>query len=211
MTMPSSEHPPPEQEQGYPGRTGEMDPEPHDEMRHYEGRGLLAGQRALITGGDSGIGRAVAVAFAKEGADVSVTYLSEQEDEDAAHTAELVQQAGRRCLTIRGDLAEEGNCDRAVEQTVAELGGLDLLVNNVATQQPVDDLGKLSTEQWDRTFKVAAGTGRRGRPGLRDGILPGARRARRLPLGLADRPGRRPGRLLRRLLLRLPGHSPRRG
>jgi NAD(P)-dependent dehydrogenase (short-subunit alcohol dehydrogenase family) len=154
MTMPSSEHPPPEQEQAYPGRTGEMDPEPQDEMRDYEGRNLLVGQRALITGGDSGIGRAVAVAFAKEGADVSITYLSGQEDEDAAHTAELVQRAGRRCLTIRGDLAEEGNCDRAVEQTVAELGGLELLVNNVATQQPVDDLGKLSTEQWDRTFKV---------------------------------------------------------
>jgi NAD(P)-dependent dehydrogenase (short-subunit alcohol dehydrogenase family) len=154
MTTPSSEHPPPQQEQAYPGRTGEMDPGPRDEMRDYEGRNLLAGQRALITGGDSGIGRAVAVAFAKEGADVSITYLSEQEDQDAAHTAELVHQAGRRCLTIRGDLAEEGNCERAVEQTVAELGGLELLVNNVATQQPVDDLSKLSTEQWDRTFRV---------------------------------------------------------
>jgi NAD(P)-dependent dehydrogenase (short-subunit alcohol dehydrogenase family) len=154
MTTPSAEHPPPDQEQAYPGRTGEMDPRPRDEMRDYEGRGLLAGQRALITGGDSGIGRAVAVAFAKEGADVSIAYLSEQEDEDAARTAELVGQAGRRCLTIRGDLAEEGNCDRAVERTVAELGGLDLLVNNVATQEPVDDFGKLSTEQWDRTFRV---------------------------------------------------------
>src|SRR5256884_6584031 len=70
------------------------------------------------------------------------------------HTAELVGQAGRQCATFRGDLAEEGNCERAVERTVAELGGLDLLVNNVATQQPVDDLGKLSTEQWDRTFRV---------------------------------------------------------
>jgi NAD(P)-dependent dehydrogenase (short-subunit alcohol dehydrogenase family) len=123
-------------------------------MRDYEGRGLLTGARALITGGDSGIGRAVAVAFAKEGADVAIAYLSEQEDEDAARTAELVGQAGRRCVTIRGDLAEEGNCDRAVEQTVAELGGLDVLVNNVATQEPVDDLAKLSTEQWDRTFRV---------------------------------------------------------
>jgi NAD(P)-dependent dehydrogenase (short-subunit alcohol dehydrogenase family) len=154
MTMPSAEHPPPEQEQAHPGRTGEMDPRPRDEMRDYEGRGLLAGQRALITGGDSGIGRAVAVAFAKEGADVAIAYLSGQEDEDAARTAELAGQAGRRCLTIRGDLAEEGNCERAVERTVAELGGLDLLVNNVATQQPVDDFGKLSTEQWDRTFRV---------------------------------------------------------
>jgi NAD(P)-dependent dehydrogenase (short-subunit alcohol dehydrogenase family) len=154
MTTPSTEQPPPEQEQSYPGRTAEMAPEPRDEMRDYEGRGLLDGLRALVTGGDSGIGRAVAVAFAKEGADVAIAYLSEQEDEDAARTAELIGQAGRRCVTIRGDLAEEGNCDRAVEQTVAGLGGLDVLVNNVATQEPVDDLTKLSTEQWDRTFRV---------------------------------------------------------
>jgi len=154
MTTPSTQHPPPEQEQPYPGRTGEMDPRPRDEMRDYEGRGLLTGTRALVTGGDSGIGRAVAVAFAKEGADVAIAYLSEQEDEDAAHTAELVRQAGRRCVMIRGDLAEEDNCQRAVDQTVTELGGLELLVNNVATQQPVDDVAKLSTEQWERTFRV---------------------------------------------------------
>jgi NAD(P)-dependent dehydrogenase (short-subunit alcohol dehydrogenase family) len=154
MTTPSTQQPPPEQEQPYPGQTAEMNPRPRDEMRDYEEHGWLAGQQALITGGDSGIGRAVAVAFAKEGADVSITYLSEQEDEDARHTAELVGQAGRRCVTIRGDMAEEGNCERAVEHTVAELGGLELLVNNVAFQQPVDDLSKLSTEQWDRTFRV---------------------------------------------------------
>ena len=154
MTTPSSQQPPPEQEQEYPGRTAEMDPTPRDEMRDYQGRDLLAGQRALITGGDSGIGRAVAVAFAKEGADVSITYLSEQEDGDARHTAELVRQAGHRCVTIRGDLAEEGNCQRAVDQTATELGGLDLLVNNVAFQKPVSDLAELSTEQWDRTFRV---------------------------------------------------------
>jgi NAD(P)-dependent dehydrogenase (short-subunit alcohol dehydrogenase family) len=154
MTTPSSQQPPPEQEQPYPGRTAEMDPQPRDEMRDYQGRGLLSGRRALITGGDSGIGRSVAIAFAKEGADVAITYLSEQEDEDAAHTADLVEQAGRRCVTIRSDLAEEGNCRQAVERTVAELGGLDLLVNNVATQEPVKDISELSTEQWDRTFRV---------------------------------------------------------
>ena len=104
MTTPSTEQPPPEQEQEYPGRTAEMAPRPRDEMRDYEGRGLLSGRRALITGGDSGIGRAVAVAFAKEGADVAIAYLSEQEDEDAVRTADLVGQAGRRCVTIRGDL-----------------------------------------------------------------------------------------------------------
>jgi len=154
MDMPSAEQPPPGQEQEYPGRTAEMDPRPRDEMRDYEGRGLLAGARALITGGDSGIGRAVAVAFAKEGADVAIAYLSEIEDEDAARTAELVEAAGRRCVIIRGDLAIEDNCERAVEQTVTELGGLDVLVNNVATQETVDDLAELSTMQWERTFRV---------------------------------------------------------
>ena len=154
MSTPSQENPPPEQSQEYPGRTSEMDPQPRDEMRGYEGRGLLAGKRALVTGGDSGIGRAVAVAFAKEGADVAIAYLSEQEDEDAQHTAELIEKAGHRCVTIRGDLAEEANCQRAVDQTVHELGGLDILVNNVATQQPVQDFAELTTEQWDRTFKV---------------------------------------------------------
>jgi NAD(P)-dependent dehydrogenase (short-subunit alcohol dehydrogenase family) len=154
MATPSKEQPLPGQEQEYPGRTTEMDPRPRDEMRDYEGRGLLAGRRALVTGGDSGIGRAVAVAFAKEGADVAIAYLSEAEDEDAARTAELVRAAGQRCVTVRGDLAIEDNCQRAVEQTVTELGGLDVLVNNVATQEPVEDLAKLSTGQWERTFRV---------------------------------------------------------
>jgi NAD(P)-dependent dehydrogenase (short-subunit alcohol dehydrogenase family) len=154
MTMPSAGQPPPGQEQEYPGQTTEMDPRPRDEMRDYQGRDLLAGARALITGGDSGIGRAVAVAFAKEGADVAIAYLSEQEDGDAVHTADLVGHAGQRCVMIRGDLAEEDNCARAVDRTVAELGGLDVLVNNVATQQPVEDLAELSTGQWERTFRV---------------------------------------------------------
>jgi NAD(P)-dependent dehydrogenase (short-subunit alcohol dehydrogenase family) len=154
MTAPSEQHPPPKQQQAYPGQTGEMTPEPRDEMRDYAGRDLLAGKRALITGGDSGIGRAVAVAFAKEGADVAIAYLSEREDEDARHTAELVRHAGRSCVTFRGDLAVEDNCERAVEQAVSELGGLDVLVNNCATQEPVSEFAKLSTEQWDRTFKV---------------------------------------------------------
>lgn len=123
-STPSAEHPPPAQEQRYPGRTGEMDPAPHDEMRDYQGSGLLAGQRALVTGADSGIGRAVAAAFAKEGADVAIAYLSEMEDEDASHTAKLVREAGRRCATIRTDLATEQNCQEVVDCTVSELGGL---------------------------------------------------------------------------------------
>lgn len=154
MSTPSAQQPPPAQQDEYPGRTGEMEPRPRDEMRDYEGRNLLSGVRALVTGGDSGIGRAVAIGFAKEGADVAITYLSEQEDEDAAHTAKLVEEAGRRCVTIRGDLAVEENCQQAVERTVSELGGLDVLVNNVAFQNPANDLTQISTEQWDRTFRV---------------------------------------------------------
>jgi NAD(P)-dependent dehydrogenase (short-subunit alcohol dehydrogenase family) len=123
-------------------------------MRNYTGRGLLDGRHALVTGGDSGIGRAVAVAFAKEGADVAIAYLSEYEDDDASHTAELVRAAGRHCTMIRRDLAEEDNCEHVVQRTAEELGGLDILVNNVATQRPVKDLTELSTEQWERTFRV---------------------------------------------------------
>lgn len=138
----------------YPGATGEMTDRPRDEMRDYAGRGLLDGRRALITGGDSGIGRAVAVAFAKEGADVAITYLSDMEDTDAARTTDLVHAQGRAAIAIRGDLAEPDQCRYAVERTAAALGGLDILVNNVAFQQPVDDFADLTPEQWRRTFSV---------------------------------------------------------
>lgn len=156
MTTPSAGQPPPEQEQEYPGRTAEMDPAPRDEMRDYEGRGLLTGTRALITGGDSGIGRAVAVAFAKEGADVAIAYLSETEDEDAARTAELVRAAGQRCVAIRGDLAIEDNCQRAVEQTVTELGGLDVLVNNAGVYLP-HPVTATSYEEWQDAWRTTLG------------------------------------------------------
>ncbi|MGV9869893.1 SDR family oxidoreductase [Rhodococcus koreensis] len=136
----------------YPGRTAEMAEEPRDEMRAYRGNGLLKGKRALVTGGDSGIGRAVAVAFAKEGADVAIAYL--EESDDAAHTAELVEKQGRRCRTFAGDLASAAHCRDVVARTVAELGGLDIVVNNVAYQEPVDDFLELSEEQWRHTFSV---------------------------------------------------------
>lgn len=136
----------------YPGHTGEMQPKPRDEMRDYRGSGLLEGARALVTGGDSGIGRAVSVGFAKEGADVAIVYLSE--DEDADHTRRLVEDAGRRCVTIRADLSVEAECERAVTEAVGALGGLEVLVNNVAYQSPVESLEELSSQQWDRTFKT---------------------------------------------------------
>ncbi|MQY04507.1 SDR family oxidoreductase [Actinomadura macrotermitis] len=129
-----------------------MSPEPRDEMRDYTGSGLLAGRRALVTGGDSGIGRAVAVAFAKEGADVAITYLSE--DADARHTAGLVEAADRRCLTLGGDMAEERHCREVVEHTVRELGGLDVLVLHHGTQEPVEDLREIDDGQLRRTFEV---------------------------------------------------------
>lgn len=143
---------PPPQSQEHPGRTDEMDPDVHDEMRGYEGRGLLAGKVALVTGGDSGIGRAVAIAFAKEGADVAIAYLSEHDD--AEHTRSRVEAEGRRGLLIAGDLAEEEQCVTAVQRTVAELGAIDVLVNNIAYQNPVESLEELTTEQWDRTFRT---------------------------------------------------------
>jgi NAD(P)-dependent dehydrogenase (short-subunit alcohol dehydrogenase family) len=142
----------PPQQQEPPGETAEMEPRPQDEMRDYVGRDLLRHRRALITGGDSGIGRAVAVAFAKEGADVAIAYLSEHAD--AKHTADLVQAQGRRCELIPGDLADREHCVKVVEQTVSALGGLDILVNNVATQAPVDAPDELTDEQWQRTFDV---------------------------------------------------------
>ncbi|MFW0152351.1 SDR family oxidoreductase [Mycobacterium sp. smrl_JER01] len=129
-----------------------MAPRPRDEMRDYTGTGLLAGKRALITGGDSGIGRAVAIAFAKEGADVAIAYL--EEDADAKHTVSLIEAAGQRGVPLPGDLADAAHCRAVVEDTVKQLGGLDIVVNNVAFQSPMDDLAEISDEQWRRTFAV---------------------------------------------------------
>jgi NAD(P)-dependent dehydrogenase (short-subunit alcohol dehydrogenase family) len=142
----------PGQQQERPGHTGQMDPKPRDAMEDYEGRGLLEGRRALVTGGDSGIGRAVAVAFAKEGADVAVAYL--EEHEDAERTAELVKAAGRQCALLPGDLADRDHCSAVVDETVKALGGLDLLVNNIAYQNPVERPEDITDEQWEHTFNV---------------------------------------------------------
>ncbi|MEU6132309.1 SDR family oxidoreductase [Saccharopolyspora sp. NPDC047091] len=145
---------PPAQQQTAPGATEEMVPAPRDEMAEYRGRGLLDGKRALVTGGDSGIGRAVSVAFAKEGADVAIAYHAELEDADAEHTAELVRAQQRQCELHRTDLGDEAACQRLVDEAAAELSGLDVLVNHAGTQAPVERFTDTTTEQFDRTFKV---------------------------------------------------------
>src|SRR5919206_791273 len=127
----------PPQQQDRPGREGDMDPEPQDEMRHYRGSGKLDGKVALVTGGDSGIGRAVCAAFAKEGADVAIAYLSE--DADAEHTKSLVEAEGRRAITLRADVQHEDQARGIVRETVEQLGKIDVLVNHAGTQTPVDD------------------------------------------------------------------------
>ena len=142
----------PPQQQERPGTTGEMDPRPRDEMRDYVGSGKLEGKAALITGGDSCIGRAVAIAFAKEGADVAIAYLSEEEDAD--HTARLIEAEGRKAVKLPGDLSEEAHARAVVNDAAAQLGRLDILVNNIAYQNPVDSFEELTSEQWELTFRT---------------------------------------------------------
>lgn len=143
---------PPGQQQQPPGDTGSMAPQPGDEMIGYVGRDLLAGRRTLVTGGDSGIGRAVAVAFAEEGADVAIAYLSEHDD--AEHTASLVRSRDRRCVLLPGDLGTAQHCRDVVNSAVAQLGGLDVVVNNVATQEQENSPEEITDEGWLRTFDV---------------------------------------------------------
>jgi NAD(P)-dependent dehydrogenase (short-subunit alcohol dehydrogenase family) len=133
-----------------PGRTAKMRPRPDHGEHSYKGAGRLKGRRALITGGDSGIGRAVAIAFAREGADVVVSYLCEHED--ARETARWVEEAGRRCVLIAGDIANPDHCRELVRRTVEELGGIDILVNNAAYQMSHESIDEISDEEWDHTF-----------------------------------------------------------
>jgi NAD(P)-dependent dehydrogenase (short-subunit alcohol dehydrogenase family) len=142
----------PPQQQERPGREGAMAPEPQDEMRGYTGTGKLDGKVALVTGGDSGIGRAVCAAFAKEGADVAIAYLSE--DDDAGHTRSLVEAEGRRSITLRSDVQYEDQARGIVRDAVEQLGKIDILVNHAGTQTPVDDPAEITTEQWEGTFRT---------------------------------------------------------
>ena len=144
--------PQPKQQQTPPGTTDEMRPKPDHGEESYKGSGKLEGRVALITGADSGIGRAVAIAFAREGADVLISNLSE--DEDARETAKWVRKAGRRAVTVSGDIADEKHCRSLVERCVRELGGIDILVNNAAHQATFESLEDISSEEWDKTFKT---------------------------------------------------------
>lgn len=142
---------PPQHQQRQPGREHLMQPKPRDTGRlHHAGR--LRGKRAVITGGDSGIGRAVAVAFAAEGADVAILYLEEDADADA--TREMVEQQDRRCTLIRGDIRQKDFCRSATERAAEFLQGIDVLVNNAAVQYPVDDIRQISDDQLRRTFET---------------------------------------------------------
>jgi len=142
---------PPQVQDKQPGRETEMNPRPDYEPR-YPGSQRLQGKTALITGGDSGIGRAVAVLFAREGADVAIVYLNESED--AQETKRLVEGEGRSCLTIAGDVGDPAFCRSAVDQVIQRFGKLDVLVNNAAEQHPQKEIAEVSPEQIDRTFRT---------------------------------------------------------
>lgn len=143
---------PPQKQQRRPGIQSDMTPEPSTDERSYRGSGKLRGKVAIITGGDSGIGRSVALYFAREGADSAVVYLNEHDD--AHETERLVREAGARCKLISGDVGDESFCKRAVEETVREFARLDILVNNAAEQHPESDFEKITAEQIQRTFRT---------------------------------------------------------
>ena len=147
-------HPPfPKQTQDPPGLAGLMNPRPDHGETSYRGSGRLAGRKALITGGDSGIGRAAAIAFAREGADVAFGYLPVEEP-DAREVVDLIQRAGRKAVPLPGDITSEAFCRQLVANAVQQLGGLDILVSNAAHQHAVPDIADLSSEQFDTTFKT---------------------------------------------------------
>jgi NAD(P)-dependent dehydrogenase (short-subunit alcohol dehydrogenase family) len=143
------------QQQSPPGVQAHMDPVPDCGESSYRGSGKLTGKRAVITGGDSGIGRAVAIAYAREGADVLISYLNE--DDDARDVARYVEEAGRTCVLVSGDLSDPAHCREVIDRAVRELGGIDILVNNAAYQMMHQDLADISDEEWDYTFRLNVG------------------------------------------------------
>jgi hypothetical protein len=142
----------PAQQQHAPGTQSEMNPIPDCGEQSYVGHGRLAGKATVITGGDSGIGRAVAIAYAREGADVLIAYLNE--DDDAADTARLVERAGQKAVLVRGDISEPDHCRQIIATAVEAFGQIDVLVNNAAYQMTHDTIEEISDEEWDYTFKT---------------------------------------------------------
>lgn len=143
---------PPQHQNHQPGIQTEMNPLPTDVSTNYKGSGKLQGKVAIITGGDSGIGRSVSIYYAKEGANVVVVYLNEHDD--AQKTKELVEAEGVKCLTIAGDVGEEDFCNKIVDQTIAEFGNINILVNNAAEQHPQQSLLDISAQQLEKTFRT---------------------------------------------------------
>jgi len=149
----TGEKPPfPAQSQSYPGIESRMEPKPDFGEASYRGSGKLTDKVALITGGDSGIGRAVALAFAREGADILISYLNE--DADAEETVRVVTESGRKAVAVAGDIQSEAHCVSLVEQAVEHFGRLDILVNNAAFQNSVESIQDLTSEDWDRAFRT---------------------------------------------------------
>jgi hypothetical protein len=137
-----------------PGTEAELTPQADHGETSYRGSGKLTGRVAVITGGDSGIGRAVAIAYAREGADLLISYLNEQEDEDARETARHVEAAGRRCVLMSGDIADPAHCRAIIDRAVRELGRVDILVNNAAFQRTYESIEEIPDEEWDYTFRT---------------------------------------------------------
>lgn len=156
LTDPRNKYPKPpfkNQSQPFPGLGSKMSPVPDHGEKTYVGSGRLAGRKALITGGDSGIGRAAAIAYAREGADVAINYLP-AEEEDAQQVIELIKKEGRKAIAIPGDIRSEAFCEKLVDQAVQQLGGLDILVNNAGHQKSVESILDISTEDFDWTIKT---------------------------------------------------------
>src|SRR5690606_32225688 len=144
----------PKQPQEVPGTEREMNPKADHGEKTYVGSGGLQNKKAIITGGDSGIGKAVAIAFAREGADVLISYLDDVEDEDAADTASHIREAGRKAVLVKGDISDESHCQRLVETALREFGTIDILVNNGAFQMSRETLQDIPADEWRETFAV---------------------------------------------------------
>lgn len=152
MSKPYPVPPFPQQRQAMPGDTHEMQPRPDHGEESYKGSGRLRGKKAVITGGDSGIGRAVAIAYAREGADIVISYLNE--DEDAQQVKSLVENEGRKAVLVPGDIQDRKHCDLIIDRACKEIGGIDILVNNAAHQATFKDIGDISDDEWDLTFRT---------------------------------------------------------